>query len=291
MRKRQGSEIGHNWYKGNVHIHSNCSDGYLNYSQIARVYAKAGYDFIFITDHMHTATIERMKDLPLLALNGVEIHGKDDHGSFYHVVGLDFSLPIPKDFTFAEALNMLKAEGAITVLAHPHWTGNSLLDALRYEFDGVEIYNHVCHLLNGKSLGLFIWDHLLERNPRVLGFSVDDSHMLPEQPWWNGGWIMVKAPSLDKEEIVSAIRNGNFYSTQGPEFRSIEVKGSTLYVETSKVRAIRLVGSKWQGKRIFTEEKEGLFSAEFSIKGFEKYLRIEIEDFQGRRAWTNNILD
>ena len=278
-----------NWYKGNVHIHSNCSDGLLNYEQIAQLYARAGYDFIFVTDHNHTSTIEELENLPLLAINGVEIHGKDEYGSFFHVVGLDFSLPLPDKISFPEALRMLKSNGAITILAHPHWTGNSLSDALRHGFDGIEIYNHLCHWLNGKSYGLFLWDHMLERNPNTLGFSVDDAHMLPEQPWWNGGWIVVNSKSLERESIVSAIRDGNFYSTQGPKFKKIEITGSKLYVETSCVQSIRLVGPKWKGKRVSARGKRGLRGAEFTIESAERYLRIEVEDFNGKRAWTNNI--
>ena len=59
-------------------------------------------------------------------------------------------------------------------------------DPLRHGFDGVEIYNHVCRWLNGKGHGLCYWDAMLQHQPNLLGFAVDDAHLRPEHPGWNG---------------------------------------------------------------------------------------------------------
>ena len=40
-----------NWYKGNTHIHSITSDGGKDSVELAAMYADAGYDFLFRTDH------------------------------------------------------------------------------------------------------------------------------------------------------------------------------------------------------------------------------------------------
>jgi len=39
------------WYKGNLHTHTNNSDGDLPTAQMAEQYRVAGYDFLCITDH------------------------------------------------------------------------------------------------------------------------------------------------------------------------------------------------------------------------------------------------
>jgi predicted metal-dependent phosphoesterase TrpH len=39
------------FWRGNLHTHSNDSDGALSPSETARVYREAGYGFVAITDH------------------------------------------------------------------------------------------------------------------------------------------------------------------------------------------------------------------------------------------------
>jgi predicted metal-dependent phosphoesterase TrpH len=41
------------WYKGNLHTHTNNSDGVLSPAQMAEQYRAAGYDFLCITDAVY----------------------------------------------------------------------------------------------------------------------------------------------------------------------------------------------------------------------------------------------
>ena len=47
------------WFKGNTHLHSTASDGGLGFSEIAELYAGAGYDFLFATDHNIISNLEQ----------------------------------------------------------------------------------------------------------------------------------------------------------------------------------------------------------------------------------------
>ena len=40
------------FFKGNLHTHSNKSDGILEPSEVCKRYETAGYDFISLTDHL-----------------------------------------------------------------------------------------------------------------------------------------------------------------------------------------------------------------------------------------------
>ncbi|MBR2262926.1 MAG: hypothetical protein IJ917_01045, partial [Firmicutes bacterium] len=42
---------GNTWYKGNLHMHTQVSDGDLPFEEAVALYRKAGYDFLAITDH------------------------------------------------------------------------------------------------------------------------------------------------------------------------------------------------------------------------------------------------
>jgi len=185
------------WFKGNVHIHSTASDGGKNFSQLAELYSSLGYDFLYRTDHWVLSDVQSDNtNYPLLWLDGVEIHGKDNKNSEYHVLCLGAISDISKEKSFGDILKAIFKQNAIVILAHPYWMGNTFEDALRYKFDGVEKYNFVTVWLNGKSDSSVFWDMMLENNPNTLSFAVDDAHITSEHPGYNGGWIYVTNQSI-----------------------------------------------------------------------------------------------
>jgi hypothetical protein len=278
------------WFKGNCHIHSTASDGGRTPAELAQMYADHGYDFLCRTDHwVFSSVCEEMVEYPLLWLDGVELDGRDYAGARYHVVCLGTFTGLSRQLKFVEALEAARAQGGVLVLAHPHWMGNTLDDTLPWGFDGVEIYNHVCRWLNGKGGGLVHWNAMLERRPDVLGLAVDDAHIRPEHPGWDGAWTMVNAPECTRESLMAAIRAGNFYSTRGPEFTSIECAGDEVTIHTSPVQFVRLVGPADKGVRMGSFDGQTRQVATFKIPTSWPYAYIEIEDTYGRRAWTNGL--
>ena len=278
------------WYKGNCHIHSTASDGGKTFVELARMYADAGYDFLCRTDHWVCSDVAAdVEDYPLLWLDGVELNGEDTTGSHYHVVCLGTFTGLTRDLGFMAALEEARAQGGLLILAHPHWMGNSLQDALRWGFHGVETYNHVCRWLNGKGEGTVHWNAMLQRTPGTLGLAVDDAHLRPEHPGWNGGWVMVNAAECSQTAILAAIRAGAFYSTCGPEFRAIECDSDTVYIRTSPVQFARLVGPAHWGARLGSFDGHVMQEATFAIPPDWPYAYVEIEDTCGRRAWTNAL--
>ena len=279
---------GGRWFKGNTHIHTPASDGGTPAEQVGRLYRRAGYDFLFRTDHWALAQSAGAVD-SVLWLDGVELDGPDEAGSYYHVVCLGTLKGVTREMGLPAALDAAREQGALTVLAHPYWTGNTPDDALRHEFDGVEIYNHVCRWLNGKSDGGIHWNAMLRQRPATLAFASDDAHLRPEHPGWNGGWIVVNAPELSAPAIIQSIRRGNYYSSCGPDFHSIEYDGTAVHIRTSPVQFVRLAGPGYLG--VQRGSFDGVLRAETSIPIPRDwpYAYIEIEDAAGRRAWTNGL--
>jgi hypothetical protein len=278
------------WFKGNTHIHTICSDGGRTYAEIAVLYAAAGYDFLFAADHWIESDVMNLsQETTLLWLDGIELDGRDETGALYHVVCLGRLRGITREMGFTAALQVARAQGALTILAHPHWTGNSFDDALRWPFDGVEVYNHVCRWLNGKGDGGPYWSAMLRQNRETLVFAADDAHLRPEHPGWNGGWIVVNAAEPTPGCLLAAIRRGNYYASCGPQFRSITFDGSHVEIETSVVQFIRLVGPTYHGQRLGSFDGQRLTHGRFAIPPDWHYAYLEIEDDRGRRAWTNTL--
>jgi len=280
------------WYKGNTHIHTTLSDGGKTYAETAQLYASAGYSFLVATDHAIASDIVRNpSSFPLLWIDGIELDGEED-GHLFHIVGIGHFEGITPQMSLSQAIEAVQSQGGLILLAHPFWSGNTFTDARRWVFDGIEIYNNVCQWLNGKGDGKAFWNYLLSQpdGVGVLGFAVDDAHLRPEHPGWNGGWIMVNAPELTVQAITRAIQQGNFYSSCGPAFNSLTFDGEAVHFTCSPVQFARLVGPSDRGDRLGNFSGETITSGKFRLPLDWSYHYLEIEDTLGRRAWTNSLL-
>ena len=279
------------WYKGNTHIHSSVSDGGKSLSELGDLYSAAGYDFLVATDHNIASDLNEIRPTaPLLWLDGVELDGHDESGSYYHVVCIGRLNGITRETPFPDAMKIASSCNALRILAHPFWTGSTMEDTARWEFDGVEIYNHVAHWLNGKSDGRVHWNAMLQRNSNILAFAADDAHLSPAHPGWNGGWIVVNAKERSEGVLMSAIRRGNYYSSCGPDFHTIDADGNAVHITTSSVQFARLVGPGPHGQRFGASDgQQGMTEASFQLPTEWDYAYVEIEDREGKRAWTNTL--
>jgi hypothetical protein len=283
-------DTSHTWFKGNTHLHSTASDGGKGFRELAELYHSAGYHFLFRTDHWVLSDAENdSTNYPLLWLDGVELDGQDHTGSDYHVACLGKLTGLNEEAGLETAFQSARQQGALLVLAHPHWCGNTLEDVTRYPFDGVEVYNHVCHWLNGKSNGLVYWEAALQRDPNTLAFAVDDGHHLDEHSVWDGGWIVMNARVCTRPAILEAIHRGNYYASCGPEIHSLTYDGERIHLETSPVRYVRLVGPKWLSNPNGFPKGRLIRQIDLLIPRDWSFAYIEIEDHLGRRAWTNNL--
>ncbi|RPJ43281.1 MAG: hypothetical protein EHM21_11750 [Chloroflexi bacterium] len=280
-----------NWYKGNTHLHSTASDGWKTFPELEQMYQDAGYQFLFRTDHWVASNVNgAAQDNSLLWLDGVELDGRDASGSAFHVVALGTFQDIHVKMGLDQALHSVRDQNGLLILAHPQWTGNSFEDARRWQFDGVEVYNNVTRWLNGKGDGSAYWNAMLERFPNTLALAVDDAHLGPNEAGiWNGGWVVVNAPECTREAVLSALRAGNYYSSCGPEIYSIETDGENIRFECSPVQFARMVGPAWSGDRTGAYGANSVTGGAFKLPRNWAYIYLEIEDAQGRRAWSNPL--
>ena len=279
------------WFKGSVHVHTTNSSGRLTVAETTAFYAEAGYDFVCITDKMVPFIGDADARYPLLVLDGIEVEGEDDLGSYYHVVCIEGIDGITGDTELAEVIKRVRAQGGILVWAHPHTTNNTVAEGIRHIFHGVEVFNSINQVAFGKGIGAFHWDASLVHQPDMLGFAVDDAHFFKDVPAEKGGWIMVNAPGLSREAIMASIHKGNFYSSSGPLFESISLEqGNRIVAETSPVIYARLVGAGGMNKYRGTSNKEPMTEIHFRLPDDWPYARLEIEDADGKAAWSNPLL-
>ena len=126
---------------------------------------------------------------------------------------------------------------------------------------------------------------------RPWGFAVDDTHGRTRQfqpKDYCKAWISVKAPALTAEDIMKSIKNGLFYSSTGPSIKDIGVEGDEIIVKSSPARSIAFIANTASGM-MHTAEEGSIEDAKYALKGQEIYVRVEITDKLGRKAWSNPI--
>ena len=280
------------WFKGNLHTHTTASDGCLNLADASAFYVELGYDFISITDHsVPFIGAELGERLPIMVLNGIELEGKAYQGSRLHVVCIGGVDGISEDMAFMEALEKARSQGSFLIWAHPYLFGNTVADGLRHKFHGIEVYNHFSELFHGKGAGAFHWDSVAEQQPDMLGLATDDNHYYEGYPPQVGGWIMVNALELSSKAIMTSIRKGNYYSSTGPDFKWIHLeKENRVVAETSPIVYTRLLGPTIKGERKIEVDKRNVTKIDFTIPDDWAFVRLEIEDAFGKKAWSNPLL-
>ena len=280
-----------NWYKGNLHTHSTNSDGLYSPEMVALWYWTTGYDFLSITDHRTLTLFETPPERSPVLIPGMELNGDDKRaGGGYHIVGLGLNNmhAQPPDLDAQGAIDAIRADGGMAVLAHPYWLGHVTTDLTHLEGAmGLEVFNYGTDVSINKGDSTYLWDGLLDRKQPLYGLGVDDTHWkLPDA---GGGWVMAKAPACTLEAILDAIANGAFYASQGPEIHDFRIEDGVASAKTSPARTIAFMSERSHGRAIRSPQGDPINSAHFSLNNEHTYVRVQCEDFQGRKAWSNPI--
>ena len=294
------------FFKGNLHGHSDLSDGKLTPEEVCHNYIEKGYDFISITDHFlgmfnYPIAVPKLNIENFTVIPGAELHtSKMENGELWHVLALGlnakFTPPLQPNFLInnksenIESLSLRLSEaGAFVSLTHPEWNGMTLQDTLKVKkVHAIEIYNHGCAIECDRGSGISVLDQALNKGKQLNIIAADDSHFHIDDAF--GGWVMVKSEVNSEASILEALKNGNYYSSQGPDFKNIKVKEGRLEVSCSPVEKIIVNGF---GSATIYKNKSDMEAAVFNLALLpqKKWLRITLIDKKGNRAWTNPIYD
>ena len=310
------------WLKGNLHCHTTKSDGALSPSDAAAGYAALGHDFLALTDHDRITEPRKVDAHGLTLVPSVELTAADGElGTEFHLLGIGIKpgtkLP-SRTNSGAVSSAWLRAHGAATFVAHPHWSGLTIADLVALQIDGLEAINSGTVLDSLKGDSFAIWDEGLLRGRAWSAIATDDTH-------WHSfergrGWTMVHAEARTPQAIVAALRSGRFYASTGPEIHDawaeVSEDGTSLHVhvQTSPVASIYVSGPGSNSAMAYHPDATRLtmvptdtmpptitaheFTIDLGRKGKRpfagkgtgrRHVRVACMDWMQRRAWTNPI--
>ena len=285
--------------KVGLHLHTTLTDGQKTPLEAARIYADAGYDAIALTDHWLYG--EPCEMCGLTVLSGCEYNiGGVDCPHVVHIIGVGMeyapSLPREWDRTLesshahaAAAVKAIKEAGGLAIAGHPAWSLNTAEHLLSFgDFDVLEIYNAVSECgMSDRAYSDVIADQLacMGRYPGLI--ATDDVHYYADDAC--RGWIMVEADSTERQTLIEAIRAGKFYATQGPEVHIEKIAPDRVRVVCSPAVKITFQSNtSWTPGRI--TRGTDLTEAEYTRAATDRFVRAEITDAKGNKAWTNYII-
>ena len=292
------------FFRGNLHCHSDRSDGALAPAELARTYREAGYDFVAITDHCEErygwpiTDTRSLQSADFTTLIGAELSSADwSDPDVYWVaaVGLPADFAPPRAGEHAAAIARAAAAGAFVVLLHPG------LNGLRPEvasglagFDAVhavEVYTHQSWIYRpDTAIAAPFLDALLADGRRLHAVAADDAHFR-DGPDALGAWVEVYASEREPPALLAALKAGAYYSTQGPALTSLALDGDELRVACSPCARVLLTGPSrlWRRWR-WRLAPPLLTEATFDVACFRgSFCRVTLVDAGGRRAWSNPV--
>lgn len=289
--------------RGNLHTHSNRSDGDSPPAEVYAHYRDHGYAFVALTDH-NTRT-DPAEHRALARRGFVMIPGEEvtttGAGKPVHVNALCTKTTIGGG-TFATvrealswAVGRVKAQGAIALVNHPNFdwalSADDVPSARGAEL--LEIWSGHPYVHSEGDLlrpsHEAIWSRMLDEGETFAGVAVDDMHHLArdaKEPAVRPlrGWVEVFGAEATEQAICDGLRRGRLYASSGPKLARLRVKDATFAVTVSAPARVEVLGAEGA---VLADVKAGAGKeVRYELRGGERHVRARITGQDGKRAWT-----
>ncbi len=266
---------------------------------VAAQYLEHGYDAISLTENWKYTPDGELEYLKIISGCEYSVGGLMESEEAYHILGIGMTSDpeIPTAWQnmkktarqkACEIVKMIHKRNGLAVIAYPSHNRNSAVELLDIEgFDAIEIFNSeigygeggdgYCGVLSDMLSGFGVSHGLVASNG--INCYEDEEYICS---------LMVEATDMDSEHILRAIRQGRFYSTEGPEIH-IERRGADkVRVVCSPALKIEFFSDMGQTSGKIVDGKN-LIEAEYVVKDGERFVRAEVTDENGLRAWSNIV--
>ena len=195
-----------------------------------------------------------------------------------------------EDFNYV--IEQANKNGFLVAYNHPKWSLHTINDYIGLRgIYAVEWLNGACNS-NGLRENTDAYDDFLLTDNRIFTIVTDDTHTLNPRHAFQG-WTWILAEKLDYSSIISALEQGNFYSSEGPKILSAWLEDKKLYVETIGCISLFVIGRTRERFGIYEFTKKGEVNCFcVNLENFASpFFRFEVFDEQGKKACSNAVFD
>ncbi len=256
------------WFVGDLHMHSDASDGQHEVYELTRKARTLGLDYIAVTNHNNTAENFHLPKVPGLTLiPAVEWTHYKGHMNFFGVQN-----PFENSFlanTEEEMLTLLGAaiaKGALISVNHPKDEGVPWLWGRDDCFDMVEVWNSVMRPANLNAIAW--WHSLLLQGRRIPLVAGSDYHKDFHVSRFAHPVTWIYAESRSPEDLVQALRAGHSFAAAKAQGIRLELRADEAMMgdevpwhEGLKLRYEVVGGGFGQRNYLVTQDEEILLPA------------------------------
>lgn len=297
------------WLKGNIHTHTTESDGDASPQHVAEWYKQHGYDFLVLSDHNHLTVMDdagsHPQDWPFL-IPGEEVTSRlfgNTVPVHVNAIGIDSVIePAEEDSarnTLLENIARIHKAGGLASINHPNykWALNPDDIVQSKEAWAVEVYNGHTGSNSKGGGGLpsveVMWDRALSAGNRIFAVATDDSHHYHESSPLlanpGRGWIVVRAEKLARPDLMTAMREGAFYSSSGVVIAEMKNTTDEIVLEMEPYEA-ELFTTVFHGDNGIKLAEEHGSSVTFNPPKGQAYVRATVHSSrESFKAWTQPV--
>lgn len=215
-----GAEL--RWVNGDLHMHTQHSDGDWTVAELTSAARDSGLDFIAITDHntsSHHREIDDLKAETPLVLRGEELTTYGGHINIWGVASgglVDFRVTPGNQKELSTVLAQARKNGWLTSINHPF----AFCDGCRFtydkdahDFDAIEVWNGSWD--PSDDMSLMLWDQLLQKGRQITAVASSDSHRAASPIGRPTTHVAIRS-QLAPETVLPAVRAGHVYLTNKP---------------------------------------------------------------------------
>ncbi len=222
------------WLRGELHLHSEHSDGRWTTGEMAALARGRGLDFMFLTDHNTTTGVDVLRSQvgdAISVLPGIELTTYAGHAL---ALGADAWVDWRtghRDRTVNDMARSVRDAGSFLVIAHPDAPPDDVCTGCRWTHhdfdpglaDAVEVWGGLWNGPEERNQGcLDLWRDWLNTGRRMTATGATDAHR-PED--WEGPVPItyVQADAASLPSVLEALRAGRTYVSSGP---SLEIRAT-----------------------------------------------------------------
>ena len=277
------------YYRGNTHTHSYPQSGDAattwTTATIVASYKAAGYDFLVFTDHVSYWNASSLSSSEFTVISGEEA-GLSGGGRWGHFTAMKIQSQIGSTGkTHQQLLDEIASQGGLAFLNHPRWnvipiSARQVINDMKQNLRHIEVFNW--NTDTPTTFDTSLWDSVLTSGRLMFGVASDDAH---KESHLGKGWICVYASSRHPDTLFNAIRNGEFYASNGIVLDTIGYRPNRIFVRSVNGSLIRFIGIG--GTLLATVAGN---EAAYNFKGNEGYVRAEISNTLNQTAWIQPFI-
>lgn len=192
----------------------------------------------------------------------------------------------------SKLMQAAKSKGFFVTYNHPTWSNESYPEYINYfGMHAFEMFNGGCIVAGYDEFNHRVYDDFLQTGRRLYCIGADDNHNvhpLDSRHSDSGvAFTVILADTLDYRTVTTALVDGHFYTSMGPEIYELYYEDGYVHIKCSDADKIACSYGVVRAACEYAENGGTICEASFKVEPTDRYFRLTVTDKNGKTACTN----